>query len=426
MRVLIVRSRYIFASLVLILSSFSPLPTFAVAKYDPAFFGKNDILFYNPTDTGCPTPSADGLTGDTNEEKVWNYLVQKGLTPEQTAAVMSSLNQKSNLTTDAIDSTSYGIAGWSGTALDNLNTSATSNSKDASSLAFQLDYLYTNLNALKPTRPENVSYPSVWAAVSQQKSADDALVVFYGEFMEGDLLNFDQPASSEEHKAEAKKIGTDYSTSKAAIIEQLSGDSSANGLNPDGSQGAQYYLTTYNGPSASKCVASGTAVHPIKDGDGVNEGYGGPRPGPGSVYCGGMKWHNGYDLQASMYTPVKSAMSGTVTAIDYAHPALDTVSIKNSQGFTIRYMHMNTGHISVKVGDTITTGQQIGESGDGNGAYGAHLHVEIDVTGNTNPQVAQLHANSCGIKSVNPNLFFKIFGVTLCPRTSCDNPTTEL
>jgi murein DD-endopeptidase MepM/ murein hydrolase activator NlpD len=411
----------------------SPLQVFAREKatYDPTFFGKNDILMYSPVDVGCYSDGDSELSGIDTEEKIWNYLTEKHLSAEQISGVMGNMNHESLLRTEKINDDSYGIVAWKGDALTALKESAEENSKELSDLAFQLDYLYAELGARKTTMPENSSYASVWEGLTKQETVDDALVFFHNEYEGSDLLDFDKDADTEAHKAAVEFYGRDYTNSRDAIIDQRGGNETNTGSDPNGQHGAQYFFIQYGGEDneeVGRCLSGGgTAVHPIADGDRVWEGYGGPRPDLGSVYCGGVKWHNGYDLNGQLNTtPVKAAMDGTVTSIDSAHPALDTVSITHPDGFRIRYMHMNTGQIDVSVGDTVTTGQVIGRVGNGNGAYGAHLHVEVDVAGNTNPAVAKLHTNSCGIKSVNPHLFFLIFGVDLCPTNNCDNSTTEL
>jgi hypothetical protein len=81
---------------IIVLSPLNLSTVFAVGgAYDQQFFGSNDILLYNPTDTGCPAPSSAGsatqLSGSTNEEKIYNFWVTQGLSPAQAAGITGSL-----------------------------------------------------------------------------------------------------------------------------------------------------------------------------------------------------------------------------------------------------------------------------------------------------------------------------------------------
>lgn len=416
----------------------APLEVFARenATYDPIFFAKSDILGYSPVDVGCSSSdNKGGLSGSDTQEKIWNFLTEKGLSPEQTSGVMSNLNHESAFQTGDIREGVFGIASWAGSELTTLKQAAGTQSKDPSDLEFQLNYLYSSLNARSINRTEysSASYKNEWDGLTKQKSVNDALVFFHNEFKPSYLLGFDEPTDSDEHKAALALTSKDYDSSTEAVIGERGGNATESGLDPNGQEGAQFFMKQYGEDSSNKaCGTAGKAVHPIANGDRVWEGYGGPRTGSGAVkggaYCntkaqGRVKWHNGYDLNgAENVTPVLAAMDGTVTKINYANPALDTVTITHPDGFGILYMHMNTGHIDVKVGDSVVAGQKIGLVGSGNGAYGAHLHVEIAAAGNTNPQVAALAINHCdGAVSVDPNLFFRLFGVELCPANNCDN-----
>lgn len=91
---------FIFMSLLIVLPSITSLSVFAVSNYDPSFFGKNDILFYNPTDVGCASGggTVTQLSGSDNRQKIWNYLTARGLSPEQAAGVMGNIQSESGST----------------------------------------------------------------------------------------------------------------------------------------------------------------------------------------------------------------------------------------------------------------------------------------------------------------------------------------
>lgn len=67
------------------------------------FYGQNDIpTFYDPCDAGCSVSSGalDGpapteLVGEEPSEKVWNYFIQRGLTPVAAAGALGNIEQES-------------------------------------------------------------------------------------------------------------------------------------------------------------------------------------------------------------------------------------------------------------------------------------------------------------------------------------------
>lgn len=98
-------------------STLLPLSAFAI---DEEFFSGNDIIFYDPSDP-CTTGDAPidedvsgDLSGGDNEQKGWNYLTSKGLSPEQAAGILGNLKAESHFNPEAKNGSSYyGIAQWS-------------------------------------------------------------------------------------------------------------------------------------------------------------------------------------------------------------------------------------------------------------------------------------------------------------------------
>jgi murein DD-endopeptidase MepM/ murein hydrolase activator NlpD len=430
------------------------LPVFALNnKYDEIFYSNNNIVFYNPEDVsvcGAEAEEEATLIGADNIEKIWNYLIAQKLSPEQAAGVLGNIQEETDSTFAPTfneagksfddDTSGYGIAGWSDDRRTNLIDLLTAVLPDLVTKYYTVEY------------SNSESYPNADQGYISKNSEtiefmpledNDTLLSAQLKFMVDEAKSLKLNQLSE--LAVDKEYGTDEDYLWDILKEQSSVADAANvwtysfqGNDQAVDERVDYAQELFDEyapdptedeeEEAAVCrKSSGKAVHPIADGTRVNEGYGGSRGhNLGGVRCGpqGETWHNGYDLNgANNQTVVVSSMSGTVTRIDYARPALNTVSIQNDDGFIIRYMHMNTGYIDVEVGQTVTAGQPIGKVGSGNGAYGAHLHIEIDVAGNTNTAVAGLHVNYCGgLKSVNPNDFFALFGVALCPNGGCDNP----
>ncbi len=75
-------------------------------KCDEEYYSSNDVLFYNPCiANSCSSANAGGalssagptaLIGESNEEKVWNYFIARGLTPVAAAGAMGNMQQESS------------------------------------------------------------------------------------------------------------------------------------------------------------------------------------------------------------------------------------------------------------------------------------------------------------------------------------------
>lgn len=122
----------------------------------------------------------------------------------------------------------------------------------------------------------------------------------------------------------------------------------------------------------------------------------------GRLYSSGT--HNGVDLAASIGTPLKAALGGTVQAtgntdaIKGCYSYGKWVLIKHGNGLTTLYAHMS--QVGVSQGDAVSTGSVIGYSGDTGYATGPHLHFTVYASDAV--QVRQLGTNTpCG-KAVMP------------------------
>jgi hypothetical protein len=143
------------------------------------YFGSNDIIFYDPNAEDCiaPTQTSSGsstLVGNSNEEKIFTYLVGKGLTTEQAAGVMGNFQQESGFDPairqggaiagpdfDPINGEGFGLAQW--TFNDRqvpLETMARDTNRKIIDLGLQLDYFWFELsgrwaNALTSLKAES-------------------------------------------------------------------------------------------------------------------------------------------------------------------------------------------------------------------------------------------------------------------------------
>ncbi len=101
-----------------------------------------------------------------------------------------------------------------------------------------------------------------------------------------------------------------------------------------------------------------------------------------SARISGRSFHGGVDIVKpgghSTGAPVIAAAAGRVVEAHngyrgYGH----TVVIDHGGGLCTRYAHMKPGSITVRVGQTVTQGQQIGQIGSTGNVTGPHLHFEV-------------------------------------------------
>ena len=89
------------------------------------------------------------------------------------------------------------------------------------------------------------------------------------------------------------------------------------------------------------------------------------------------KMHNGIDFGMPMGTPIRSNIAGTVTTNSYqAGGAGNYISIKDANGYTHTYMHMQE-RSKLPVGQEVKLGNTIGLVGSTGASTGAHLHYGV-------------------------------------------------
>ena len=157
-------------------------------------------------------------------------------------------------------------------------------------------------------------------------------------------------------------------------------------------------------PSSIPSAGSGTLLYPL-DSIYVTQ-YFGKTVDAKRLYVSGS--HGGVDFRASIGTPVKAALSGTVTEIESTNIRSGCqygkfVLVKHANGLSTIYAHLSS--VNVSKGSTVTTGEVIGYSGNTGYSTGPHLHFGVYASEGIKVVTAdQLGSTYCaGIKTVAAN-----------------------
>jgi murein DD-endopeptidase MepM/ murein hydrolase activator NlpD len=113
----------------------------------------------------------------------------------------------------------------------------------------------------------------------------------------------------------------------------------------------------------------------------------------------GMRWgklHTGIDLVAAEGTPYVAIHSGTVTKAGWFGGYGYAVIVQHADGSEAIYGHSSS--VSVKEGQQVKAGDQLGLVGNTGHSYGSHLHLEIHVKGEPKDPVPWLQERGVDIK----------------------------
>lgn len=199
-----------------------------------------------------------------------------------------------------------------------------------------------------------------------------------------------------------------------SIVEEFLGS----GLDVDSSSASDEECDDDTATTASDTASK--AAHPLNTPYSMTSGYG-PRDSPTS---GASSWHPAMDFVNPGRACGKTAfamMDGEVTLSSALW-----LSIKSPDGFTISYLHMKKSERFVEVGDQVEASQAIGRVGSEGPSTGCHLDVRVNIAGNTNSAVKKadldVSTEAPGGDWVNPEEFFKIFDLEICPAKWCSRP----
>lgn len=131
-------------------------------------------------------------------------------------------------------------------------------------------------------------------------------------------------------------------------------------------------ITDSSTSSTIDCPGNENFIKPIA-GASVTSPYGNRKHPVTGVY----KLHTGADLGASSGTSIKAMASGTITEVTRMHTAWgNRVVITHTGGkYATMYAHMSS--ITVKKGQAIKQGEEVGKVGSTGYSTGAHLHFEV-------------------------------------------------
>lgn len=102
---------------------------------------------------------------------------------------------------------------------------------------------------------------------------------------------------------------------------------------------------------------------------------------------GSTRFHTGVDLAGPEGAGIRAAADGVVRSAGKRGGYGNAVEIEHGGGVSTLYAHASS--LSVRVGDKVQQGQEVGRVGETGRATGPHLHFEVRVDGRPiNPQAA--------------------------------------
>lgn len=257
-------------------------------------------------------------------------LGSKPMNKEQAAGVAGNVMQESGFNPSAVNSIgASGLFQWLGGRKIGLQDFATSQGKPWDDATTQMQWLAQELN-------------------TSHKHVADAMI-----------------ASSTKDAREWAKFWDDY--------YEISGNDAIDQRMDNAERYYQLDLAAGGecGGSDNPNVGKDGWTSPVAAGTTASSEYG-PRWG---------RLHAGIDLPQGCNATIYAAQSGTVRVAGSYFGYGNAVIIDHPDGAATLYGHMPWGAQKVSVGDTVTSGQPIGEEGDTGRSYGCHLHFEVHING---------------------------------------------
>lgn len=300
------------------------------------------------------------LTGSDNDEKIWNYLISKGLTAIQAAGIMGNFQAESGFDPTIVQGdppthsdtiivdgeTGYGIAQWTSKnrqqALLDFATQGGKPATNSSDLGTQLDFMYMESTT--------GSLAGSWDTLKEQTSVPDATLSWHN--------NYESSADTPD------KIQNRINFAE----ENFNKFSSSGGGTTTSSGGSKACATNGSGE-----VVGGFSL-----------------PVDRHFYDEHPDWfsapHHDYaavDIPVPTGTNVYSMSTGTVIDGGNGGKCGTGIIVDAGSGVTFMYCHGSDGGsvANAKVGDKVNAGQLIMHSASTGESTGPHLHVQIEVSG---------------------------------------------
>lgn len=116
-------------------------------------------------------------------------------------------------------------------------------------------------------------------------------------------------------------------------------------------------------------------------------------------FNGKPAFHAGIDFRGRIGDPIRVTADGKVIFAGRNGSYGKLIKICHGSGYTTRYAHLD--RLSVRSGDRVTRGQEIGSMGNTGRSTGPHLHYEVRLNGSP----------------INPAQFLKVANLTFNPNT---------
>ena len=375
----------IIASAILILPSAHSYA--ADAPCDPEFYSYNNVLFYSMCETSCPAAGSGSLVGNNFKEKIWNFFITKGLTPEQTAGVMGNASAESGFSPfrfqDGGDGdvfrydgnipgyrkNAFGVFQWDG---------GRRISEDGNGGV---------LGTMMERYPEHRQYidkekygNSAPAGEAVPQPASDQVLLHELDYAWKELEDRNQGGRSQLDGLKEQKTVVDaafyfhkYFEISNDTIEQVAANRGKAGEAIFAELSTKTTISTGGSTTTDSCTAAptGDVVMPVTVGSIKRTN---PFGSSNEYYA----FHKGEDY----VTPDRKVLAmaaGEVVGINQT-AGNNIVTIRHADGLMTGYWHMKMSDITVKEGDKVTPGQQIGLMGDEGQSEGTHLHFEIIIS----------------------------------------------
>lgn len=345
------------------------------------YYRRNDITGYDVcaklASEFCPPGGAATSTvpaGGSNAEKLFKFLISKGLTAKQASGIIGNVMQESGGGTFNIDPTitnsigAYGIVQWLGARKTGLFNYATKQGKAPSDLGIQFDYLWIELTGIYKN--------TVLDPIKASSDLSTPTKIF--------LERFEIPCLPGSSACAAE-------LTKRLKFAQLA-------LNSFGSLAPDQLSTTditdpacTDGGQTGVVDASGYAFPIVLGKSLISNGYSWPCKTT-SPYCHHDKTP-AFDLSKkpnnqTAGVTVVAIDSGTITKIgqNYMNTGCQSIQYKGDNGRYYWYGHIRTDSKTPKVGAAVSAGTYLGKVGEsictGNGSY-PHLHIDMGYPGMT-------------------------------------------